>query len=131
MARLRSLGPSILAFAAFVGGLAGADTSTDDEAIRRLVSDYGHAIEAKDLVRFRSLKPALSREEEDRLRRAFESVGVQQVTIEVESLHLEADQGKVRVKRRDVIDRSIVATFFQTLVVQKERGGWVIREIRR
>ena len=121
----------IIALVAIIAGMAGADTPTDEEAIRQLVSDYAQAIEAKDLARFKALKPGLSQEEEDRLRRAFQSVGVQRVTIDVESLDLGGGQAKVRVKRRDVIDRSIVATFFQTIVVQKDRGRWVIREIGR
>jgi hypothetical protein len=129
--RLSSLRTGLIVLLTVMGGRAGADVSNDEDAVRRLVTDYARAIQAKDLALFRTLKPGLSQAEEERLRRAFESVGAQKVTISVESLDLGAGQATVRVKRRDVIDGSIVASFFQTLVLEKGRGGWLIREIGR
>ena len=44
----------------------------EEPAIRRVLADYGRAIEGKDLALFRSVKPNLSGDEEKRLRRRLQ-----------------------------------------------------------
>ena len=110
----------------------GSDASSADQAaIRRVISDYGRAIETKDLELFKTVKPDLSKDEEKRLRAAFDSVRTQVVKITITSLELVDRQATVRVSRRDTINTAIVSSFPQTLVMAKNAAGWAIVEIRK
>ena len=53
--------------------------SHDEQDIRRLITNYAQAIEARDIPLFKKVKPNLSKEEEERLRRAFETIQSQVV----------------------------------------------------
>src|SRR5918995_2450657 len=63
--------------------------SPDDSAIRKVIADYGRAIETKDLELFKSVKPNLSPDEERRTRTAFETVKSQVVKITVVSVDIQ------------------------------------------
>jgi hypothetical protein len=104
--------------------------SPDEAAVRKLLSDYARAIENKDLVLFRSVKPNLTKEEESRLQKAFASVQSQVVKITIQSIQVQVRQATVKVVRRDTIDSSTIASFPQTLLLDRGTGGWTIREIR-
>ena len=99
--------------------------------MREVVGRYERAIETKDVVLFRSIKPNLSGEEEKRLRRAFESTRSQEVTITIESIRFEGSRAEARLARRDTLDGSIVSSFPQTLRLSQTAEGWVIEEIGR
>ncbi len=108
-------------------------TEQDDAAIRRAVTTYARAIEAKDLTLFRSVKPNLSREEERRLQEGFRAVTSQRVTLTVLSIERHGDHASVVVRRRDVIQagaREQTAERQQTLTMARANDGWVISEIR-
>jgi hypothetical protein len=105
--------------------------SPDEAAVRKLLSDYARAIENKDLVLFRSVKPNLTKEEESRLQKAFASVQSQVVKITIQSIQVQVRQATVRLLRRDTIDSSTIASFPQTLLLDRGQGGWTIREINR
>jgi hypothetical protein len=108
-------------------------TEQDDAAIRRAVTTYARAIEAKDLTLFRSVKPNLSREEERRLQEGFRAVSSQRVTLTVLSIERHGDHASVVVKRRDVIQAGAheqTAERQQTLTMARANDGWVISEIR-
>ena len=62
---------------------------SEESAVRKLIQDYGSAIERKDLSLFRSVKPNLSGEEEKRLRDAFKAIQSQQVNITITSVKIE------------------------------------------
>jgi hypothetical protein len=105
--------------------------SPDEAAVRKLLSDYARAIENKDLALFRSVKPNLTKEEESRLQKAFASVQSQVVKITIQSIQVQVRQATVRLLRRDTIDSSTIASFPQTLLLDRGQGGWTIREINR
>lgn len=102
-----------------------------DEEIRKVVDGYARAIQTKDVNLFRTLKPNLRGEEEQRLARAFASVRSQVVTITVQSIEVQGEQAVVRVSRHDVLDGSIVSSFPQTLRLAHGHQGWSIQEIGR
>jgi hypothetical protein len=105
----------------------------DDAVIRRLVANYGRAIESKDLALFRAIKPNLSAQEERRLRDGFRDVTSQRVTLTVLSIAHHGDEASVSIRRRDVIQaggRQQTAESHQTLQLSRTNGGWVITDIR-
>jgi hypothetical protein len=103
----------------------------DEAAVRKLLGDYARAIEHKDLALFRTVKPNLTKEEEARLQKAFSSVQSQVVKITIQSIQVQVRQATVRLQRRDTIDSSTIASFPQTLLLDREKDGWTIREINR
>ncbi len=110
---------------------AAGPESPDEAAVRKLLTDYARAIENKDLTLFRTVKPNLTKEEESRLQKAFASVQSQVVKITIQSIQVQVRQATVRVFRRDTIDSSTIASFPQTFFLDREKGGWTIREINR
>jgi hypothetical protein len=105
----------------------------DDAAIRRVVLNYARAIETKDLVLFRSVKPNLSADEQRRLDAGFRAVTSQRVSIVVESIEKRGQEAVVRLRRHDVIQaggRQQTADSQQTLTFTHASGAWVIRDIR-
>ena len=106
-------------------------SSPDDAAIRKLIADYGRAIENKDLALFRTVKPNMTKEEERRARASFDSVKSQVVSIKILSVDIQALEALVRVSRRDTINGSIVSSFPQTFRIAKGKGGWTIQEMGR
>jgi hypothetical protein len=104
--------------------------SPEEAAVRKLLVEYAKAIENKDLALFRTVKPNLTKEEESRLQKAFASFRSQVVKITIQSIQVQVRQATVKVLRRDTIDRSTIASFPQTLLLDRGTGGWTIREIR-
>jgi len=105
----------------------------DDAAIRRLVANYGRAIESKDVALFRSIKPNLSAQEERRLREGFRDVESQHVTLTVLSIARKGDEASVSVRRRDTLQaagRQQTVESHQTLRAARVNGNWVITDIR-
>ena len=101
----------------------------EDAAVRKLIADYGRAIETKDLELFKSVKPNLTNVEERRTRTAFETVKTQVVKITVVSVDVQGGDAVVRVSRRDVINGSLVSSFPQTFRLAHKAAGWIIQEI--
>jgi hypothetical protein len=110
--------------------LAGVATASPPEgtAISAVIADYARAIETRDLELFRSVKPVLSQDEEQRLRTAFANAEAHSVKITVRSVEVKESQATVRLARRDTIG-SIVASFPQTIVLRRGSKGWTIEEI--
>jgi hypothetical protein len=104
--------------------------SPEEAAVRKLLVEYAKAIENKDLALFRTVKPNLTKEEESRLQKAFASFRSQVVKITIQSIQVQVRQATVKVVRRDTIDSSTIASFPQTLLLDRGTGGWTIREIR-
>ena len=105
----------------------------DDVAIRRLVATYGRAIESKDLVLFRSVKPNLTADEERRLQQGFRAVTSQRVQLTIASIDRRGDTATVVVQRRDELDvggRRQTVEAKQVLTLGRTRDSWVIVEIR-
>lgn len=109
-----------------------AESASREEAeIRRVIGDYGQAIQAHDLALFKKVKPNLTKDEEERLRRSFETVKSQVVNITVLGVEIEGPRSVVHIARRDTIAGSLVSSFPQTLSFQKGAEGWVIEQIGR
>ena len=100
----------------------------DDAAIRRVVEEYGRAIQAKDLGLFRAVKPNLSADEEKRLRNIFKQVKSYKVAISVVSMKIEGAEAQVRVSRQDTVDGNPFQ-LQQLLTMVRAGDGWVIRDI--
>jgi hypothetical protein len=112
---------------------AAAQSEDDEAAIRRLIATYGHAIEAKDLALFRTIKPNLSGAEERRLRDGFRDVASQRVALTVLSVTRHGEEATVALRRRDTIQaggRQQTVESHQTLRVSRVNGSWVITDIR-
>ena len=111
--------------------LPSGNLSTEATSIRKVLEAYIHAVEAKDVELFRTVKPNLSDEEEKRVRVAFKSIQSQVVKMNVLSVEVKEGKATVKVSRRDTINGSIVSSFPQTFQLAKETAGWTIREIGR
>jgi hypothetical protein len=111
--------------------LPAAPSTPDEAGIRKVLETYVHAVEAKDMQMFRSVKPNLTEEEERRARAAFKSVQSQTVKMNVLSLEVKEGKATVKVARRDTINGSIVSSFPQTFQLAKEGAGWTILDIGR
>ena len=119
-----------LAVATLLGpATAQASTSSDEAAIQKLIADYGRAIENKDLVLFKAVKPNMTTDEERRTRAAFQAVKSQTVRITVVSLEVTGEAAVVKVARRDTINGGLVSSFPQTLRLTRAAGSWGIVEI--
>lgn len=101
----------------------------EDAAVRKVIADYGRAIETKDLELFKIVKPNLTQEEERRARTAFDTVKSQVVKITVNSVDVQGSDAVVRVSRRDTLNGSLVSSFPQTFRLARKAGGWAIQEI--
>ncbi len=112
---------------ALLAGIATA-SSPEETAISAVIADYARAIETRDLELFRSVKPVLSPDEEQRLRTAFANAVSHSVKITLRSVEVKESQATVHLARRDTIG-SIVASFPQTIVLRRGPKGWTIEEI--
>jgi tetratricopeptide (TPR) repeat protein len=101
----------------------------EEPAVRRVIADYGRAIESKDLALFRTVKPNLSSDEAKRLQDAFKAIKSQQVGITVESVQIDGGQAVVRVARQDTINGKAVQRVQQTFRLAQGPGGWAIVSI--
>jgi hypothetical protein len=111
--------------------LPSGDLTTEATNIRKVLETYVHAVEAKDMRLFRTVKPNLSDEEEKRARLAFKSIQSQVVKMNVLALEVKDGKATVKVSRRDTINGSIVSSFPQTFQLAREPAGWTIQDIGR
>ena len=104
--------------------LAPSPVVSDDTLIRRVVADYGRAIEEKDLALFKRIYPGLTAEAEKKLREAF-GAGTQTVNITILDVQVAGGQATVHLSRRDTIDGQ-ARSFNQTMKLARSGAGWVI-----
>jgi eukaryotic-like serine/threonine-protein kinase len=102
---------------------------SQEPAVRKVIADYGRAIEGKDLGLFRQIKPNLTGDEEKRLAESFKAIKSQQVGITVESVQVEGSQATVRVSRQDTINGKPVQRVMQTFRLVQTGGAWTIQSI--
>jgi Tfp pilus assembly protein PilF len=101
---------------------------SEEPAVRRVIADYGRALQNKDLALFRSVKPNLSGSEEDKLRASFANIKDWRVNISISSVEIDGNQATVRAARSDTVNGKPVS-LRQTFVLTKGANGWTIREI--
>jgi hypothetical protein len=114
-----------------VAAPAGDSPNRDEVDVRRAIADYGRAIQEHDLALFKKVKPNLNKDEEERLRRAFETVKSQIVNITILEIQVDGAHSVAHLSRRDTIAGSLVSSFPQTLSLQKGTDGWFIEQIGR
>ena len=126
-----SLAPSVppsLATAPRPTPTAALNAAADEATVRRVVDEYAHAIQARDIELFRTVKPNLSADEEKRLRAIFKQFKSYKVSVTVSSIQFEGGEAKVRVSRQDTIDGNPIR-LQQLLTMTRGPNGWTIREI--
>jgi hypothetical protein len=101
----------------------------EELALRKALERYERAIESKDLEGFRAVKPNLTADEEQRMRKAFQSVQSQDIEMTVLAAEVRDGEAVLKVSRRDTINQSIVSSFPQTFTLTRAREGWIIQGI--
>ena len=97
--------------------------------MRRVLVDYGRALETHDLALFKALKPDLSAEEEKRLQESFKAIRSHEVGITVQSVQVEGAQATVRVSRHDVVNGKPMKEQQQMFRLVQKGSGWTIVSI--
>jgi serine/threonine protein kinase/tetratricopeptide (TPR) repeat protein len=98
-------------------------------AVLRVITDYGRALETRDVTLFKTLKPDLSGDEEKRLREAFKAIQSQRVSITIESVQIEGSRATVRVSRQDTLNGKSMRPLQQTFRLVEKDGTWTIQSI--
>jgi tetratricopeptide (TPR) repeat protein len=101
---------------------------SEEPAVRRVIAEYGRALQNKDLALFRSVKPNLSGSEEDKLRASFANIKDWRVNISISSVVIDGSQATVHASRNDTVNGKPVS-LHQTFSLTKGAGGWTIRAI--
>jgi len=100
-----------------------------EPAIRKVITDYGRAIEGKDIALFKAVKPNLTPDEEKRLQESFKAIKSQQVGITIEAVQVDGAQATVKVTRQDVINGNKVKAVQQVFRLVQSGGAWSIQAI--
>jgi len=100
-----------------------------EPAIRKVIADYGRAIEGKDIALFKAVKPNLTPDEEKRLQESFKAIKSQQVGITIEVVQVDGAQATVKVTRQDVINGNKVKAVQQVFRLAQSGGTWSIQAI--
>ena len=101
---------------------------SEEPAVRKVIAEYGRALQNKDLALFRSVKPNLSGTEEDKLRASFANIKDWRVNISISSVVIDGGQATVHASRNDTVNGKAV-TLHQTFTLTKGPAGWTIRSI--
>ncbi|MCC6990667.1 MAG: serine/threonine protein kinase [Acidobacteria bacterium] len=107
---------------------------SDDTLVRRALETYERAIEGKDVALFRSVRPALSADEERRLRASFAQIEKQDIEMRVEHVTISGDTAEARVARVDTVQtggRAQTSRSTQTIRLARRGAGWIIVELGR
>jgi hypothetical protein len=100
-----------------------------EPAIRKVIADYGRAIESKDIALFRTVKPNLTPDEEKRLQESFKAIKSQQVGITIDAVQVDGGQATVRVSRQDTINGTRVKPIQQVFRLAQSGSTWSIQTI--
>ena len=101
---------------------------SEEPAVRKVIAEYGRALQNKDLALFRSVKPNLSGTEEDKLRASFANIKDWRVNISISSVVIDGGQATVHASRNDTVNGKAVS-LHQTFRLTKGSSGWTIRDI--
>ncbi len=103
--------------------------AAQEPAIRKVIADYGRAIEGKDVALFKAVKPNLTPDEEKRLQESFKAIKSQQVGITIEAVQVDGAQATVKVSRQDTINGNRVKAIQQVFRLAQSGGVWAIQTI--
>jgi len=101
--------------------------SAQEPAIRKVITDYGHAIESKDIALFKAVKPNLTPDEEKRLQENFKTTKSQQVSITIQAVQVDGSQATVKVSRQDTINGNKIKPIQQVFHLTQSGGAWSIQ----
>ena len=101
----------------------------EEAQVRKLISDFARAIEEKDVDLYKTLRPALSADDERKLKSAFQNVRSQNVNLSVDSVKLDGATAVVRVTRTGKVNGEAVPTTKQVFRLAKSATGWTIQDI--
>ena len=110
-------------------GPAGSVGAAQEPAIRKVIADYGRAIEGKDIALFKAVKPNLTPDEEKRAQETFKAVKSQQVAITIDAVQVDGAQAVVKVSRQDTINGTKVKPIQQVFRLVQTGNGWTIQTI--
>jgi hypothetical protein len=100
-----------------------------ESLIRKVIADYGRAIEGKDLALFKAVKPNLSADDAERLEAAFKAIKSQEVGIRIQSVQVDGSHATVQVARQDTINGRPMKPTSQVFRLVLGPGGWTIDSI--
>jgi len=80
------------------GAGGAAPVVSSKEAVQQVVQKYARAIETEDVELFRAVMPGLNGQSERRLRRAFDTVKVQQIGLTIRSIEIDGATATVRAR---------------------------------
>jgi hypothetical protein len=103
--------------------------ATQEPAIRKVLADYGRAIESKNIALFKAVKPNLTPDEEKRLQESFKAIKSQQVGMTIDTVQVEGAQATVKVIRQDTINGTRVKPIQQVFRLAQSGGAWSIQAI--
>jgi len=101
--------------------------SAQEPAIRKVIADYGRAIESKDIALFKAVKPNLTPDEEKRLQENFKAIKSQQVGITIQAVQVDGAQATVKVSRQDTINGNKIKPIQQVFHLTQSGGAWSIQ----
>ena len=101
--------------------------SAQEPAIRKVIADYGRAIESKDIALFKAVKPNLTPDEEKRLQENFKAIKSQQVGITIQAVQVDGTQATVKVSRQDTINGNKIKPIQQVFHLAQSGGAWSIQ----
>jgi hypothetical protein len=126
-------GPPLTAPAATVAAptlpATAAAAPTEDPGIRRVITDYGRAIETSDIALFKAVKPNLTADEQKRLQESFKATKSHQVGIKIDAVQVDGAQATVKITRQDTINGTAIRPIQQTFRLVQTGGGWAIQTI--
>jgi hypothetical protein len=103
--------------------------AASEPAIRKVIVDYGRAIESKDIALFKAVKPNLTADEEKRLQESFKAIKSQQVAITIDAVQVDGAAATVKVTRQDTINGKAVKPIQQVFRLAQAGRGWAIQTI--
>jgi serine/threonine-protein kinase len=102
---------------------------SDEAAVRQVVASLERAIEGKDLVLYKKVRPGLTEADERRLRDAFQNVASEQVQYAIDSISIDGDTATLRVTRSGRVSGRSTPPIRQVLRLTRGDNGWVITDI--
>ncbi len=108
---------------------AGLTVAHQEPAVRRVIAEFGRALETRDLALYKSLRPGLTADEERRVRESFKGIQSQRVGITIDSVQIEGGQATVRVSRQDTVNGKAMRPLQHTFRLAQRDGAWTIQSI--
>jgi hypothetical protein len=100
-----------------------------EHGVREALTDYGRALESRDLGLFKSVMPGLTREKERQVRESFRDMGKLRVSLDVQAIEVMGARATARVSRRDTLDGKAQRPILARFTLAQKDGMWTIESI--